>query len=53
MTHIKRHGYQKYNAVGQYHYLNQDAEHREIIPREEELVIDADGNVFMDRVFSS
>ncbi|WP_297429675.1 hypothetical protein [Clostridium sp.] len=45
---IKRHGYQKNDAVGQSHCLNQDAAYREIIPKEEGLAIDADGNVFMD-----
>lgn len=46
---IKRHGYQKNDAVGQSHHLNQDAAYKEVIPREEGLAIDADGNVFIDR----
>ncbi|MBV7275921.1 hypothetical protein I6U48_23795 [Clostridium sp. PL3] len=45
---IKRHGYQKNDATGQSHHLNQDAAYREIIPTEEGLAIDADGNVFME-----
>ncbi|MEJ8553223.1 hypothetical protein [Tepidibacter sp. Z1-5] len=46
---IKRHGYQKNDAVGQSHHLNQDAAYREVIPREEGLAIDADGNIFIEK----